>query len=155
MSYGATEVKVPRLADYLVDVTETGSTLKRNGKKILETLLVSSTMLIANRKSYENPEKRRAIDEIAALLMGVVDARDRALLTIKAEACNLGRVLNFLEVASLDSPVVVKVFSEKPQPEWFQVETIVRKSELNVTIPEIRKLGAERIVEVDITKMIL
>ena len=100
MSEGATEIKVPRLADYLVDVTETGKTLIENGKKILDTILVSSTKLIANTESWENPEKRKAICEIAELLNGVVRAKNKVLIKLNVGEENLKSVIDYLPARS-------------------------------------------------------
>ena len=81
-SYGATEAKVPEMMDALVDLTETGSTLRRNGLKIVDTILTSTTRLIANKDSWEDPDKRVAIEEVRTLLLGVIEARGRVLLSM-------------------------------------------------------------------------
>jgi len=151
-SYGATEVKVPRLADYLVDVTETGQTLMANGKKILGTLLVSSTRLIANTESWKDPEKRKAIEEIKMMLLGVVRARDKALIKMNVPESKLERLVKGLP--SLRSPSISRLYTNGAEEEWFMIETVVVKEDLNVIVPEIKALGAEGILEVDISKMI-
>lgn len=153
ISYGATEIKVPRLAQYLVDVTETGQTLIANNKKILATIMESSTKLIANVDSWNNPAKKSAILEVAGLLMGVIEARDKALIKMNVAECNLNSLVGYLP--ALRSATVTPLFPKKGIEElWFAVETVVRRSELNIIIPEIRKLGARDILEVNVSKMI-
>lgn len=153
LSYGATEVKVPRLADYLVDVTETGTTLLANGKKILATILESSTWLIANLESWKIPEKRQAINEIAELLLGVVRARDKVLIKMNIPESKLNPLLVYLP--ALRSPTLSQIYTpDKDQEKWYMIETIVEKSQLNILIPEIKKMGATDILEVDVSKVI-
>ena len=152
MSYGATEIKVPRLAEYLVDVTETGTTLQANGKKILDVILESSTRLIANRKSWTNPEKRQAMKEIKELLLGVIQAKGKVLIKMNVAEENLQSLLKYLP--ALESPAYSPLFSLDNAEKNFSVETIVEKSQLNIIIPEIRKLGARGILEVDVSKVI-
>lgn len=151
-SYGATEVKVPRLADYLVDVTETGETLKRNGKKILAVILESSTKLIANNESWQDPEKRKAIEEIKMLLVGVLGARDKTLIKMNVLSSRLEMLIQTLP--SLRPPAISRLYMPKTKEEWFMIETVVEKDKLNLIIPQIKELGAEDILEVDISKMI-
>ena len=81
-SYGATEAKVPEMMDALVDLTETGSTLRRNGLKIIDTILTSTTRLIANKDAWADPVKRAAIEEVRTLLLGVIEARGKVLLSM-------------------------------------------------------------------------
>lgn len=153
LSEGATEIKVPRLAEYLVDVTETGRTLRENGKKILDTILVSSTKLIANIDSWNNPEKRRAINEIAELLMGVVRARDRVLIKLNVSEENLEIVNDYLP-AELAPTISLLMPRDKSLGEWYAIETVIQKSQLNIIIPELKRLGARNILEVDVKKVI-
>lgn len=153
MSYGATEVKVPRLADYLVDVTETGTTLIANGKKILDVILESSTLLVANLESWDDPEKRQAIEEVSELLLGVVRARDKALIKMNVPESKLNNLLLYLP--ALRSPTLSQLYSsDDEQEKWFMIETVVEKSGLNILIPEIKKMGATDILEVDVSKVI-
>ena len=153
-SEGATEIKVPRLAEYLVDVTETGRTLRENGKKILDTILVSSTKLIANIDLWNNPEKRRAINEIAELLLGVVRARDKALIKLNVSEENLEMVNDYLP-AELAPTISLLMPRDKSLGEWYAIETVIQKSQLNIIIPELKRLGARNILEVDVKKVIL
>ncbi len=153
-SYGATEVKVPRLADYLVDVTETGETLRRNGKKILAVILESSTKLIANLNSWRDPKKRRAIEEIATLLLGVIQARGKVLIKMNVLDKNVEKVVN--DLPSLRAPTISPLwpYEKEVGEKWFVVETVVDESKLNILIPKIKELGARDILEINISKMI-
>jgi len=153
LSYGATEVKVPRLADYLIDVTETGYTLIKNGKRIIATILESTTLLVANKESWADPKKRQAINEIKDLLLGVLDARGKVLIKMKVSEENLESLLEYLPAQ--ESPNYSPVFSQNKREKLFSVETILEKSKLNIVIPEIRKLGAKDIVELNVGKVIL
>ena len=153
LSYGATEVKVPRLAEYLVDVTETGRTLRENGKKILSTIMVSSTKLIANMSSWDNPEKKQAINEIAELLLGVVRARDKVLIKLNVKEENLQAVNDYLP-AELAPTISLLMPRNQSLGKWYAVETVVQKSQLNVIIPEIKRLGARDILEIDVKKVV-
>lgn len=151
-SYGATEVKVPRLADYLVDITETGETLKRNGKKILDVIMESSTQLITYPQALKDPFKRKAIEEIATLLKGAIEAQGRVLLKMNVLANNLEEVVAALP--SLRAPSLSKLFMPKSEEEWFALETVVLKSQLNIIIPQIKDLGARDILEIDVLKIV-
>lgn len=153
MSYGATEVKVPRLAEYLVDVTETGRTLRENGKKILDTIMVSSTKLIANMGSWDNPKKKKAMEEIAELLLGVIRARDKVLIKLNVKEENLQAVNDYLP-AELAPTISLLMPRTQSLGKWYAVETVVQKSQLNVIIPEIKKLGARDILEIDVKKVV-
>src|ERR687891_1952255 len=93
LSYGATEAKVPEIVDAIVDLTETGSTLRRHGLDVVDVLLESRTQLIANGASYKDPEKRQAIDELTILLRGAFDARGRVLVKLNVDAKNLSKVV--------------------------------------------------------------
>lgn len=152
-SFGATEVKVPRLADYLVDVTETGETLRQNNKKILDVILESSTKLIANVESWNDPEKRKDINEICSLLSGTITAQDKTLIKMNVAERDLQRIIDFLP--ALRTPTISSLFlRNKAQEEWFMVETVVEKEKLNVIIPKVKELGAEDILEIRISKII-
>ncbi len=154
LSHGATEVKVPRLADYLVDVTETGTTLKRNGKKIIEVILKSSTKLIANVESWKDESKRKAIEEIAALLKGVIAAQDKALIKMNVPKAKIKELVDYLP--ALRAPTISPFYSNKfyNGGEWMMIETVVEKNLLSVIIPEVKARGAKDILEINISKMI-
>jgi ATP phosphoribosyltransferase len=148
LSYGATEAKVPLIVDAIVDVTETGATLRRNGMEIIDVVLESRTQLIANRRAYENPERRRAIDELTILLRGAVDARGKVMVKLNVAEENLQAVVELLP--AMRSPTV----SPLAGGGFFAVETIVPKSTINILIPQLKQLGAEDIVELPVTKIV-
>lgn len=150
-SFGATESKVPRLAEYLVDVTETGETLRKNNKKILAVLLESSTKLIANQQSWANPEKRRAIEEVASLLTGVLLARDKVLIKMVIQRSRLQGLLE--NIPSIRPPAISQLFSLDQQNDLVMVETVVEKAVLSRVLPLAKAMGATDILEVDISKM--
>jgi ATP phosphoribosyltransferase len=153
LSEGATEIKVPRLAEYLVDVTETGRTLQENGKKILDTIMISSTKLIANIDSWNNPEKRQAMNEIAELLLGVIRARDKVLIKLNVSEEKLEIVNDYLP-AELAPTISLLMPRNKSLGKWYAIETVIQKSQLNVIIPELKRLGARDILEIDVKKVI-
>ncbi|MGH2698371.1 MAG: ATP phosphoribosyltransferase [Actinomycetota bacterium] len=148
LSYGATEAKVPEIVDAIVDLTETGATLRRNGMVIIDTLLESRTHLIANRDSFADPVKRQAIDELTILLKGTVDARGRVLVKLNVRSELLEAVLQLLP--AMRSPTV----SHLADTEFLAVETVVPKSTINVLIPRLKAFGAEDIVEMPIAKIV-
>lgn len=148
LSYGATEAKVPEIVDAIVDLTETGSTLRRNGMEIVDVLLESRTHLIANPQAYEVPEKRRAIEELTMLLRGAVDARGRVLVKLNVRKADLDEVVELLP--AMRAPTV----SALAQDGFYAVETIVAKNQINVLIPQLKSLGAEDIVELPVTKIV-
>ena len=148
LSYGATEAKVPEIVDAIVDLTETGSTLRRNGMVIVHTLLESRTHLIANQRSFADPPKRRAIEELTILLKGTVDARGRVLVKLNVDSDHLDGVLDLLP--AMRSPTV----SHLADTGFLAVETVVPKSTINRLIPRLKSLGAEDIVEMPIAKIV-
>ena len=148
LSYGATEAKVPEIVDAIVDLTETGSTLRRHGMEIVEVLLESRTQLIANNDSYADPAKRQAIDELTILLRGAVSARGRVLVKLNVDDAHLQEVIDLLP--AMRAPTV----SPLAQEGFNAVETIVPKAEINVLIPRLKALGAEDIIEIPVTKIV-
>ncbi|MDP8928001.1 MAG: ATP phosphoribosyltransferase [Actinomycetota bacterium] len=148
LSYGATEAKVGSIVDACIDVTETGSTLRKNGLKIIGELLVSRTELIANAESYEEPDKRAAMQDIRTLLLGAIDARGRVLLKLNVAADDLPEVLAVLP--SLKAPTVNQLADE----DGYAVETVVDKPGVNRLIPELKARGATGILEIPITKIV-
>ncbi|GAA3216613.1 ATP phosphoribosyltransferase [Actinocorallia longicatena] len=147
-SYGATEAKVPDIVDVIVDLTETGSSLRKNGLRILDTLLTSYTELVANRAAYEVPEKRAAMEDIALLLQGVIRARGNVLLKLNVAAGQLQDVLNV--VPSMASPTVTPLAGG----EMFAVESVVAKVGINRLIPNVKAAGGRDILEIPISKII-
>jgi ATP phosphoribosyltransferase len=148
LSYGATEAKVPEIVDAIVDLTETGSTLKRHGMEIIAVLLESRTHLIANRKTYEDPDKRQAIEEMVLLLQGALDARGRVLVKLNVREDRLDEVVELLP--AMRAPTVSRLAEDG----FYAVETIVPKTRINQLIPRLKSLGAEDIVELPITKIV-
>jgi ATP phosphoribosyltransferase len=148
LSYGATEAKVPDIADAIVELTETGRALRAAGLKILDTILVSSTELIANPASYQDAEKRRAMEQLQTLLSGVLEARGRVLLKLNVDAANLDSVIALLP--ALKSPTVSKLSGE----DGYAVETVVSKREINTLIPALKDAGAAGIIELPIAKIV-
>ena len=147
-SAGATEAKVPDIVDAIVDVTETGSSLRKAGLKIIETLLTSRTELIARRESYDDPDKRAAIDDVALLLRSALAARGQVLLKLNAKAADLDAVLAILP--SLSSPTVLSLSDAT----WRAVESVVPKDGINTLIPALRSAGARDILELPIRKIV-
>jgi ATP phosphoribosyltransferase len=147
-SYGATEAKIPDIVDVIVDLTETGSSLKKNGLRILDTLLVSYTELVANREAYEDPEKRAAMEDIALLLQGVIRARGQVLLKLNVANADLEAVLSV--VPSMASPTVTSLAGGA----MFAVESVVAKQGINRLIPNLKSAGARDILEIPISKII-
>ena len=147
-SYGATEAKVPDLMDVVVDLTETGSTLRENGLKIVDVMLESSSKLIANKQSWNDSSKRQEIEEIKTLLLAVIEARGKVILDMNVPAGKLDAVIKALP--SMKHPTVSQLYKS----DYCAVETVVNKSEVNILIPILKKLGAEDILEMDIPKIV-
>jgi ATP phosphoribosyltransferase len=148
VSYGATEAKVPAIVDAIVDVTETGATLRRNGMEILDVVLESRTYLIANRRAYEDDTKRTAIEELTILLRGAVDARGRVMVKLNVDEFNLKAVTELLP--AMRAPTI----SPLAEGGYYAVESIVPKNRINILIPKLKALGAEDIVELPVTKIV-
>ncbi len=146
-SYGATEAKVPEIVDAIVDITETGSTLRAHGMKIVDTLLVSDPVLVANRVSAADQTKRAAMDDIVTLLRGALEAESRVLIKMNVTAEYLDEVLRV--VPSMKAPTV------SPLSEGgYAIETVVDKSGVNRLIPELKAAGASDILEIPISKIV-
>ena len=148
MSYGATEAKVPDIADAVVDMTETGTALRAAGLKVIETLLVSHTELIANPDAAADPEKRHAMEQILTLLQGTLEARGKVLVKLNVSAENLDAVLKLLP--SIRAPTI----SELSGGGAFALEAVVAKSDINILIPALRDHGASDILEIPLSKIV-
>ena len=146
-SFGATEAKVPEIVDAIVDITETGSTLRAHGMKIIETLMTSEPVLVANRETASDPVKRRAMDDITTLLLGALAAEGRVLIKLNVSAADLDRVIEV--VPSMKSPTVSPL-----QEDGFAIEAVVDKSQVNRLIPELKARGATDILEIPISKIV-
>jgi ATP phosphoribosyltransferase len=148
LSYGATEAKVPDIVDAIVDLTETGSTLRKHGMRIVDVIMESRTQLIANKATYEDPAKRQAIDELTILLRGAISARGRVLVKLNVSKESLDAVIELLP--AMRAPTV----SQLAQTEFYAVETIVSKTEINLLIPRLKATGAEDIIEIPVSKIV-
>jgi ATP phosphoribosyltransferase len=148
LSYGATEAKIPEIADAVVEITETGRALRAAGLKVLDTILVSHTELIANPVAYGDVDKRKAMEQLQTLLLGALEARGRVLVKLNVEEANLQTVIGLLP--ALKSPTVSKLFGE----DGYAVETVVAKSDINVLIPALKDAGATGILELPISKIV-
>jgi ATP phosphoribosyltransferase len=147
-SHGATEAKIPDIVDAIVDLTETGSSLRKAGLKIIETLLTSRTELIANREAYENPEKRAAMEDLLVLIQGALRARGHVLLKLNVPAEQLEAVVAALP--SMASPTVMTL----AHSEMRALETVVPKRGVNTLIPALKAAGARDILELPIAKIV-
>jgi ATP phosphoribosyltransferase len=147
-SYGATEAKVPDIVDAIVDLTETGSSLRKNGLRILDTLLSSYTELVANRAASDDPAKRAVMDDVALLLSGAIRARGQVLVKLNVAAERLDEVLAVLPAMS--SPTVTALASGDMRA----VESVVPKRGVNTLIPALRSAGARDILELPISKIV-
>jgi ATP phosphoribosyltransferase len=147
-SYGATEAKVPDIADAVVDMTETGSALRAAGLRIIATLLVSHTELIANPTAAADPVKRHAMEQIFTLLQGTLEARGKVLVKLNVDAERLDAVLGVLP--SMRAPTI----SELSGGGAFAVETVAAKSDINTLIPALRDQGATDILEIPLSKIV-
>lgn len=147
-SWGATEVKVPELVDAIVDLTETGSSLKENKLKIIDTILESSTKLIANKKSMKNNWKKDKINSIALLLKGALMAKGKVGLKMNIEKKKLPNILNLLP--ALKNPTI----AELSDNDWVAVEVIIDEKIVREIIPKLKQNGAQGIVEYPLSKII-
>jgi ATP phosphoribosyltransferase len=147
-SWGATEVKVPDLVDAIVDITETGSSLRANKLRIVDTILTSTTRLIANKASWEDPTKRKKIETIAMLLLGALEADSKVGLKLNLPETALAGILEALP--ALRNPTISKLSN----PEWVALETIIDESVVREIIPRLKELGAEGIVEYPLNKIV-
>jgi ATP phosphoribosyltransferase len=148
-SWGATEVKPPELADAIVEVTETGSSLRANKLRIVETVLESNTLLIANKTSWADAWKRRKLEDLKLLLDGAIAALGKVGLMLNVHKDNLGAVLNVLP--ALKRPTV----SHLSDGEWLAVNTILDESTVRTIIPRLKQAGAEGIVEYPLNKIVM
>jgi ATP phosphoribosyltransferase len=149
LSHGATEAKVALgVADAVVEITETGRALRNNGLRIVDTMLVSFTELIANPLSYQDPDKRHAMDQILTLLQGTLEARGKVLVKLNVAAAQLARVIELLP--AMKSPTVSKLHAE----DGYAVETVVPKAQINTLIPALKDHGATDIIELPIAKIV-
>ena len=148
LSYGASEAKIPDIADCIVDITETGRALRAAGLRIIDTILVSYTEVVANATSYADPAKRHAMGQLMTLLTGTLEARDKVLVKLNVSRADYDRVLPL--VPALKAPTV----SELAGDGGYAIETVVPKNEINILIPALKDAGATGILELPISKII-
>jgi len=148
-SWGATEVKPPMLADAIVEVTETGSSLKANRLRILETVLESNTQVIANKSSYSEPDKRRKIDNLALMLRGAMEAQDKVGLMLNVRKEHLAGVLAVLP--ALKNPTISTLSDDN----WLAVNTVIEESAAWEVVPRLKEAQAQGIVEYPLNKVVM
>jgi ATP phosphoribosyltransferase len=148
-SWGATEVKPPVLADAIVEVTETGSSLRANNLRIVETVLESNTQLIANTASWADSWKRRKLEDMTMLLQGAINALGKVGLLLNVEKCNLAQVLEVLP--ALKKPTISHLSDEN----WLALNTILDESTVRTIIPRLKEAGAQGIVEYPLNKIVM
>src|SRR6266487_6278139 len=148
-SWGATEVKPPMLADAIVEVTETGSSLRANRLRIIDTVMESNTQIIANKAAWADCEKRRKIENLALMLRGAMEAKDRVGLMLNVRKEDLERVLSVLP--ALKRPTI----STLSDPEWLAVNTVIEESLAWDVIPRLKEANAQGIVEYPLNKVVV
>lgn len=148
-SWGATEAKVVEgLVDAIVEVTETGSTIKAHGLKIIHTLLETNTKLIANRKSLENPVKRKKIQQIAQLLKGALNAESMVGIKMNVPGDKIADVVKL--IPSITAPTVAQLYNS----DWLSVESVVSESVVREIVPKLLEAGADGIIEYPLNKIV-
>lgn len=147
LSYGASEAKIPDIADCVVDITETGRALRAAGLRIIDTMLTSYTELIANKASFADPTKRHAMEQLMTLLTGTLEARDKVLLKLNVSELAIEAVLALLPAAK--SPTVSRLASGD-----YAIESVVAKRGINTLIPDLIDAGASDLLEIPISKII-
>lgn len=147
-SWGATEVKVPDLVDAIVDLTETGNSIRANKLRIVDTLLYTNTVLIANKEAWENPEKRKKIENIAMLLQAALEANSKVGLKLNIEKSKLDAIL--ADMPALRNPTINRLTDEN----WVAIDTILDEKVVREMIPELKARGAEGIIEYPLNKVV-
>ncbi len=147
-SWGATEVKTPELVDAIVEVTETGSSLRANKLRIVETILESTTKLIANKKSWKDPWKREKIENMAMLLHGAINAEGKVGLKMNLRRTDLDKIIGL--IPALRRPTI----SSLADNDWIAIETIIDENIVRKIIPQLKRANAEGIIEYPLNKVI-
>ncbi len=147
LSYGASEAKIPDIADCVVDITETGRALRAAGLRVIDTILVSYTEVVANPTSYADPVKRKAMEQLMTLLRGALEARGKVLLKVNVTAEHRDAVLAVLPSAK--SPTVNQLANGD-----YAIESVVPKSGINLVIPALTEAGATDLLEIPISKIV-
>ena len=147
LSYGATEAKIPDIADCVVEITETGRALRAAGLKVIDTILTSHTEVVANPVAFADSEKRKAMEQVMTLLNGVLDARGKVLLKLNVDEDHRDAVLAVLP--SMKSPTVSPLSGG-----GYAVESVIEKRTVNLVIPALREAGATDLLEMSISKIV-
>jgi ATP phosphoribosyltransferase len=147
LSYGATEAKIPEIADAIIDLTETGRALRAAGLRILDVMMVSYTEVVANKAAYADPAKRHAMEQLMTLLNGTLEARDKVLVKLNVSDEAFEAVI--AKLPSMKSPTVSKLAGG-----GYAVETVVEKRTINTLIPELKDAGATDILELPLSKIV-
>ncbi len=147
LSYGASEAKIPDIADCVVDITETGRALRAAGLRVIDTILTSWTEVVANPASHADPERRRAMEQLMVLLNGALDARGKVLLKLNVTAADRDAVLAVLPAAK--SPTINQLANGD-----FAIESVVEKAGINRIIPALSEAGATDLLEIPISKIV-
>ena len=147
-SWGATEVKAPELVDAIVDLTETGSSLRANNLRIVDTILTSTTRLIANKKAWRDKAKRAKVEQLQMLLTAALDAQKRVLIKLNAPAKKLEKITAALP--ALHAPTVNKL----NDADWYAVESVVEERQVRDLVPVLKAAGATGIIELPLNKII-
>lgn len=147
-SWGATEVKAPELVDAIIELTETGSSLRANNLRIVDTVLTSTTRLIANKTAWQDPKKRAKIEQLAMLLQGALAAESRVLLKMNAPESQVPAITALLP--SLHAPTVNRISATG----WVAIESVIVEDEVRDLIPGLRAAGAQGIIELALNKVI-
>ncbi len=147
LSYGASEAKIPDIADCIVDITETGRALRAAGLRVIDTMLVSYTEVVANKQAFADPDKRHAMSQIMTLLLGTLDARTKVLVKLNVSEKDLKGVLAVLPSAK--SPTISELAGG-----GYAVESVVEKRGINTLIPALKDAGATDLLELPISKIV-
>lgn len=147
-SWGATEVKPPHLADAIVELTETGSSLRANNLRIVETILQSSTRFIANKKAWQNAWKQQKMENLVMLLKGALAAEEKVGLKMNVRRTDLKRVMSLLP--AMHSPTISSLSDE----DWYDLDVVIDERQVRELIPKLKKAGASGIVEYQLNKVI-
>jgi ATP phosphoribosyltransferase len=150
LSYGATEAKIPEIADAVVELSETGRALAAAGLRIVDTVLTSHTELVACPASAADPQRLRAMRQLQTLLVGALEAREKVLVKLNAPEDRLAEVIGLMP--AMRSPTVSKLFGN--ESDWYAVESVVAKSEINTLIPALKESGATDIIEIPLSKIV-
>ncbi|MFH1037322.1 MAG: ATP phosphoribosyltransferase [PVC group bacterium] len=148
-SWGATEVKPPLLVDGIVELTETGSSLRANNLRIVETVLESTTRFIANREVWDNPPQRRKLENIALLLQSAIQAQGKVGIKMNVRKEDLGKVLEILP--ALHSPTI----SDQLDQNWVAVEVVIEEKRVRELVPDLKEAGAQGIIEYPLNKIVI